>query len=102
MPVSPKHRGEAVSKVDSRESAHRRGYDKQWKKLRADILKRDGFRCQRCGEYGNASFHVDHIKPFGAVDDPLRLDESNLQVLCPSCHSTKTAKEDGYRSQRHG
>ena len=100
MPISPKSRQHREPQPESRENSYRRGYDKTWRHLRADILKRDGFRCQRCGKYGNHSFHVDHIKPFNGPDDPLRLDEENLQVLCPSCHSQKTAKEDGYKNAR--
>jgi 5-methylcytosine-specific restriction protein A len=102
MPISPKHRQQSTPSVDRRETATQRGYDSDWRRLRAEILERYGFRCNRCGIYGNYSYHVDHIKPFDGVDDPKRLDENNLQVLCPSCHSIKTVKEDGLKSQRNG
>ena len=36
---------------------------------------------------------VDHIVPFKGKDDPLRLDETNLQSLCRPCHATKTAAD---------
>ncbi|WEG14915.1 HNH endonuclease [Pullulanibacillus sp. KACC 23026] len=41
------------------------------------------------------SRHTDHIKPVSGPNDPLFWDPNNHQALCVSCHSTKTAKEDG-------
>jgi len=38
-----------------------------------------------------ATRQIDHIVPFRGLDDPLRLDRANLQGLCASCHSRKTA-----------
>ena len=62
---------------------------RRWEWVRRRVLKRDGWRCRECGRYGN---QVDHIKPLhqrGAV-----YDESNLQVLCKSCHAQKTRLEN--------
>jgi 5-methylcytosine-specific restriction endonuclease McrA len=36
---------------------------------------------------------VDHIVPFHGLDDPLRLDENNLQTLCHTHHQQKTARD---------
>jgi 5-methylcytosine-specific restriction protein A len=36
---------------------------------------------------------VDHIVPFQDVDDPRRLDPTNLQSLCHECHSRKTQRD---------
>lgn len=36
--------------------------------------------------------HVDHIRPFDGVNDPLRLDRDNLRVVHMRCHMRHTAK----------
>ncbi len=58
-----------------------------WKRLRRAVLATRGRVCMACGEVGEV---VDHIVPRkrGGGDHA-----SNLQVLCRSCHSTKSAKE---------
>ncbi len=74
-------------------SAHARGYGKDWRKLRAAILARDGFACKLCG---NPATQVDHIRPkaHGGADD-----ESNLRAICENCHRVKTG-EDSARGRR--
>lgn len=37
--------------------------------------------------------HVDHVRPHRG-DWSLFMDSTNLQALCHSCHSRKTARED--------
>lgn len=61
-----------------------------WRKLRRFVLARDRIcRAHGCSEVPS---HVDHIiaRDLGGSSDP-----SNLQALCHSCHSRKTAREDG-------
>jgi 5-methylcytosine-specific restriction endonuclease McrA len=49
----------------------RRGSTRQWRKLRARVLMRDGQRCQLCGA---PAADVDHIVPVSeSVGFPLRL-----------------------------
>jgi 5-methylcytosine-specific restriction endonuclease McrA len=53
-------------------------------------------RCAICGKLivGNRkNVHVDHIVPFRGLNDPLRLDQTNWQLLHPACHSRKTATD---------
>lgn len=73
-------------------STAKRGYGTEWKKLRVVILKRDKYLCQECKRNGlvKRGNHVDHVisKALGGTDEP-----SNLQVLCESCHMTKTGRE---------
>lgn len=62
----------------------------EWRRVRMQILKRDGARCACCGaspETG-AVMNVDHIKP-RRLFPALALDPSNLQVLCNECNHGK-------------
>lgn len=62
-------------------------------KLRYEILKRDGFRCQICGasQEDGVKLHVDHIKPVarGGLTVP-----ENLRTLCQSCNLGKSSSYD--------
>jgi len=53
--------------------------------------------CAECARKGivQGAEHVDHIKPVDGPDDPGFWDAQNHQALCISCHSRKTATEDG-------
>ena len=62
---------------------------RRWRVVRRRILDRDGWRCVRCGKYGNECDHVLSIERGGAV-----WDEDNLQVLCRKCHIAKTRLEN--------
>lgn len=56
------------------------------------MLARDCYTCQDCGRLAGrkGEAHVDHRDGNPANNDPV-----NLQTLCASCHSTKTATRDG-------
>jgi 5-methylcytosine-specific restriction protein A len=56
-----------------------------WRALRAEVLRRDGYRCAVSGCASRAS-HCDHIKPraLGGADAP-----ENLRSLCPHHHNTR-------------
>ncbi len=62
----------------------------EWRKLRMEILKRDGARCQCCGATpaDGEVMNVDHIKPRKRFPE-LALEPSNLQVLCGTCNHGK-------------
>lgn len=67
-----------------------------WRTLRMEVLKEHGRACQCCGaEPGMKTaagepvrICVDHIKPLSKFWN-LRLDKSNLQVLCDECNQGK-------------
>lgn len=65
-----------------------------WRALRETILLRDLYQCQEhgCGVLcaGKGQAHVDHVD-----GDPNNNAPENLRTLCVSCHSRKTASEDG-------
>nr|WP_041795814.1 HNH endonuclease signature motif containing protein [Pararhodospirillum photometricum] len=80
---------------DRRESASKRGYGAQWRRLR-DLVLADEPLCRECAKVGRVvpATDVDHIIPHRG-DDRLFWDRRNLQPLCKACHSAKTAREDG-------
>ena len=67
-----------------------------WRKLRDYIKLRDKGLCQQCFKDKRivVGTEVDHIIPI-KVDWSLRLTESNLWLLCGTCHRRKTAAEQG-------
>ena len=64
----------------------------QWKALRMQARRRDGFACVHCGQKGR--IEVDHVKPIRTHPE-LALDLGNLQCLCIACHARKTRAEVG-------
>ncbi|ATW83115.1 HNH endonuclease signature motif containing protein [Weizmannia coagulans] len=67
---------------------------RQWEMTRKLVLVRDHGLCQMCLKHRKivpASL-VDHIIPV-RVNWSLRLNKSNLQSLCVSCHNAKTAED---------
>lgn len=60
------------------------------KKLRFQVLQRDGFRCKACGNSvdDGAKLVIDHVIP---VDWGGKSEDSNLQALCEECNAGKQA-----------
>lgn len=76
----------------------KRGYDYRWQRYSAERLR----LYPLCADPDNrhpgvveAAELTDHIIPVSGPDDPLFWDRTNHQSLSRSCHSYKTAKEDG-------
>lgn len=80
----------APSLQGRRLSTAQRGYGADWQVLRAEHLRAHPW-CVRCGKRGT---HVDHVQPHKG-DEGKRMDKANLQTQCHSCHSRKTASNDG-------
>ena len=63
-----------------------------WRRVRREVLERDGWACQ-CGNgpahYGN---EVDHVQPLDRGGKPYALE--NLQTLSRGCHIDKTRAEN--------
>ena len=90
----PDHARALAREIDStRASASRRGYGAIWRVARLVHLRRHPL-CVACEAEGRTTpaTDVDHVlsRRRGGTDDP-----SNLQSLCHSHHSSKTALEDG-------
>ena len=70
----------------------------EWATLRMEVLKANRGRCECCGSsVGDTTvggdlvrLQVDHIKPLSKFWE-LRLEASNLQVLCAECNRGKGA-----------
>lgn len=61
----------------------------EWRALRFEVLKEREARCELCGATAkDQRIEVDHIKPLSKFWH-LRLDKSNLQVLCRDCNKGK-------------
>lgn len=101
-PASSRCAGHAAAgrrEIDSRRgSASSRGYGPAWARLRRRHLAMHPV-CVACDAdgYTTPATDVDHIIPRarGGTDHA-----SNLQSLCRSCHSRKTALEDGRWGRR--
>ncbi len=78
-----------------RESSSARGYGYKWQQARTGFLSKHPLcvQCQSRGRVTAASV-VDHIKPHRG-DMSKFWERSNWQALCATCHSVKTAAEDG-------
>mgnify|MGYP003148888910 CR=1 FL=1 len=66
---------------------HRKRVSAYHKKV---VAARQGWRCMECNHLLTAHFEVDHVRSLGTGGDNSL---SNLQALCPNCHSVKTAMD---------
>lgn len=55
---------------------------RRWAAVRAEALRRDGWRCTRCGKAGRLEVH--HIRP--VVRGGAHYDLENLASVCRDCH----------------
>src|SRR6185312_4677705 len=104
MPIRPPVHGAAERKARVRAYDRARADDhafycsSAWLYVRKQALVRDLYQCQepQCGASvaGKREANVDHILSRQERPD-LELELSNLRTLCQSCHSRKTARQDG-------
>ncbi len=66
----------------------------RWKSIRKKMLAEDPL-CKNHAKCKNFASEIDHIVSWRNNDDVDFYDVNNLQQLCKSCHSRKTATEDG-------
>lgn len=71
----------------------------KWKKFRASILRRDGYRCKICARYGRMvqATEVHHIRHADEYPE-LVYDPKNLVSLCKSCHNRQHPEKGGEKS----
>lgn len=56
---------------------------KEYRLLRAHILRRDGWKCQNCGSIMNLEVHHQEFRSHSGQDT-----DGNLITLCTRCHSS--------------
>lgn len=66
----------------------------EWRTLVTLIRDARGDRCEQCGRT-NTRLYADHVHELS--DGGARLDVTNVQLLCGSCHSRKTAAARAHR-----
>jgi 5-methylcytosine-specific restriction endonuclease McrA len=54
-----------------------------YRKLREQVLHRDGWRCQSCGAMSNLEVHHSEFRSHSGEDS-----DDNLLTLCASCHAS--------------
>lgn len=62
----------------------------EWRRLRRQLRKRAHGRCEQCGS--EHQLHIHHVKSW-AEHPELRLELSNLVLLCRDCHIAKHRRE---------
>jgi len=89
-----KQRDKHYDKYKRNQQARAFYHSKEWERIRLAVLSRDNFLCQECLKNKRITRAViaDHIVPLLVAWDK-RLDMSNLQSLCQSCHNRKTAED---------
>lgn len=86
-----KHRLEAGREADKRRgNGYQRGWSAEWAAYRKDYLTMYPW-CAVCGQRATDIDHIDGTGRRGAR----AYDPANLQALCASHHSQKTATQDG-------
>jgi len=84
-----------------RKTAAQRGYDSEWRLLRAAHLRREP-HCRMCAAQGLRvpARHVDHVTAHRG-NGRLLMDPGNLQSLCITHHNAGKQQEErrGYRAE---
>jgi hypothetical protein len=62
----------------------------KWQKKRLEILKRDKFKCKKCGDE-ETTLHVHHLE-YGS--DPWDIENTFLVTLCEDCHKVVESLKD--------
>ena len=70
--------------------------DPRWQRKRLEILERDGWQCQACGDK-TKTLHVHH-NWYRNGADPWDYDGSCLTTLCEDCHETITKHGELFRA----
>lgn len=60
--------------------------DPRWQKKRLEVMERDGFTCQNCGDK-ESTLNVHHWY-YAAGNDPWDYPDEALATLCEDCHDT--------------
>lgn len=58
--------------------------DPRWQKMRLEVMQRDNFTCQECGDK-DKTLNVHHLY-YSESGDPWDISPHALRTLCESCH----------------
>jgi hypothetical protein len=68
---------------------------RDYKRVRLQVLARDGYVCYYCGQDATT---VDHVIPIAKGGDPINMD--NMVAACRRCNSSKGSRSEGLFLQR--
>jgi hypothetical protein len=68
--------------------------DPRWQKKRLEIMQRDNFQCQICGNK-TKTLNVHHFQ-YGKNKKPWEYENDNLITLCEECHESITVLHNTY------
>jgi 5-methylcytosine-specific restriction endonuclease McrA len=68
---------------------------RDYKRVRLQVLARDGYVCHYCGQDATT---VDHVIPIVKGGDPISMD--NMVAACRRCNSSKGSRSEGLFLQR--
>lgn len=71
--------------------------DPRWQKMRLEILNRDEFSCQRCGD-SESTLHVHHLS-YEKGKEPWDYVLENFMTLCQSCHDSEYECRSKYEKE---
>lgn len=77
-------------KVENKQSYSEKLKDPRWQRKRLEILSRDNYKCQMCGNTSR-TLHVHHLFYKYGVE-PWDYDNDTLVTLCEKCHSKTHSK----------
>ena len=72
-----------------------------WQIKRFEIMKRDGFKCTRCGIMARKQLRVHHKKYINNVL-PWNHSDELMVTICDECHSTHHGHENLHAKYRKG
>ena len=77
-------------------------WTEQWRRCKADYMKKAGGLCERCkakGRYVPAEIvhHKIHLTPENKNDPAVAYSFDNLEALCRWCHNTEHKSQDKRR-----
>ncbi len=107
LPVHVRNR-DRVNIYDSMIAERRwwRKYDRylnsrEWRRTRKAVLKRDRYRCQRCGRKGSRynPLQANHLS-YAVYNATGRTPIDDLETLCRRCHETYTGRRFKIRYRR--
>lgn len=85
---------QTIAKRARSEEYRRKLLDPRWQKRRLEILSRDEWSCQICGD-SQSTLHVHH-RAYNKGAEPWDYPDSLLVTLCADCHAKESAERYSY------